>query len=271
MELEFPSQVIGMNSRETTGFLSFTFVLAILILLVFAILHWLHIPTGNFLDWLIGAASFWWLLVIVTVPWNIHFGAKAVLAEAAESQTIGITVDRPQLRYVQQLAQRSLWAALALHLFSALGLYLLAATGVSAIGYYSSGAALLLTALRPAIGLYDYLAARLSNIGQTFKYPREDIVELRDRVHQLSDRLQTMEYQLNTEHPDSLVATQQRTLTALRQDLSQLSSAHEDLKVTNQAEHDRLSREARTAIAQLSTDGQMLEHVREIIRFFKEA
>jgi hypothetical protein len=32
-----------------------------------------------------------------------------------------------------------------------------------------------------------------------------------------------------------------------------------------------LSREARQAIAQLTTDGQFLDHVREIIRFFKTA
>jgi hypothetical protein len=32
-----------------------------------------------------------------------------------------------------------------------------------------------------------------------------------------------------------------------------------------------MSREARAAVAQLSTDGQFLEHVREILRFFKSA
>ena len=35
-------------------------------------------------------ACFWWLLLIVTVPWNIHFEAKEVLAEAAESKQKGV-------------------------------------------------------------------------------------------------------------------------------------------------------------------------------------
>jgi hypothetical protein len=43
------------------------------------------------------------------------------------------------------------------------------------------------------------------------------------------------------------------------------------LRATNERDHDRLSRESRQAIAQLSTDSQVLEHVREIIRFFKGA
>jgi hypothetical protein len=122
----------------------------ILVLLAFSVLQWFHIPTGNFLDWVIGGASFWWLLVIVTVPWNVHFQAKEVLAEGAQSTEKGIPVDEKQLEYVKVLARRSLFVALALHLFSAVGLYTLAATGISAVGYISSGAALLLTGLRPA-------------------------------------------------------------------------------------------------------------------------
>lgn len=150
-------------------------------------------------------------------------------------------------------------------------LYGLAAAGISAIGYLSSIAALLLTVLRPAIAFYQYLASRLAEIGQIFKYPREDVVELRQRVESLEAAIAEINYQLNLDNPDGLLATQQRTLTAMRQDLTQLAAAHEDLKATNQADHDRLSREARNAIAQLSTDGQVLEHVREIIRFFKAA
>ncbi len=253
------------------GFLSFSVGLSILVLLVFGILQWLHIPSGSFLDWLIGAASFWWLTVIVTVPWNIYFEAKAVLADAAESQRKGIPVEQQQVDYAATITQRSLLVAITLHVLSAIGLYGLAAMGISAIGYLSSGAALLLTALRPAVGLYAYLANRLGAIRQMLRYPREDVVELRDRLMRLEANVTQLEYQLNLEHADSFAATQQRLLTALRQDLTQLASAQEDLKVTNQVEHERLSREARNAIAQLSIDGQVLDHVREIVRFFKNA
>ncbi|MBD2250697.1 hypothetical protein [Nostoc parmelioides] len=245
--------------------------IVITVLLAFSVLQWFHVPAGSFLDWVIGGASFWWLLVIVTVPWNIHFQAKQVLAEAAQSREKEIPVDERQVRYVQGLAKRSLWVALALHLFSAIGLYLLAATGISAVGYISSGAALLLTILRPAIRAYEYIYARLTMISQEWKYPHEDIVELRHRFVELEEKVKVLEDQFNLEQPYSLAATQQRFGEETRRDLAKIAANLEELRATNQTEHERLSREARNAIAQLSTDGQFLDHVREIIRFFKTA
>ena len=245
--------------------------IVVVVLTAFGLLQWLHIPAGNFLDWVIGGASFWWLLVIVTVPWNVHFQAKEVLAEAAQSTEKGIPVDEKQVKYVTLLAKRSLWVAIALHLFSAVGLYTLAVTGISTVGYISSGAALLLTILRPAIRAYEYLYARLAMIRQEWKYPREDIFELRDRFSILEQKIQSLEDQLNPEQPYSLPATQQRFAEETRRDLARIAANLEELRATNQTEHERLAREARNAIAQLSTDGQFLDHVREIIRFFKTA
>ena len=245
--------------------------IVVVVLAAFGLLQWLHIPAGNFLDWVIGGASFWWLLVIVTVPWNVHFQAKEVLAEAAQSKEKGIPVDEKQVKYVTVLAKRSLWVAIALHLFSTVGLYTLAATGISTVGYISSGAALLLTILRPAIRAYEYLYARLAMIRQEWKYPREDIVELRDRFSILEQKIQSFEEQLNPEQSYSLPATQQRFAEETRRDLARIAANLEELRATNQSEHERLGREARNAIAQLSTDGQFLDHVREIIRFFKTA
>ncbi|MGF1523032.1 MAG: hypothetical protein ACFBSF_12015 [Leptolyngbyaceae cyanobacterium] len=266
-----------MTFKDIGGFLIFSSSLALLLLLVFGVLQWLHIPSGSFLDWMIGIASFWWLLVIVTVPWNIHFAAKKVLTEADESRQRGIPVEVTQLNYVGKVARWSFWSAIALHGLSALGLYGLAAGDVSAIGYIGSIAALLLTGLRPAVSLCQYLIDRLQTIQRIIKYPREDVVDLKQRLAKLETTLTTLAYQLNldtddsVEHPDSWATMQKQTLAALRRDFTQLAVGIEDLRVTNQADHDRLAREARNAIAQLSTDSQFLEHVREIIRFFKAA
>jgi hypothetical protein len=242
-----------------------------LLLAVFGLLQWFHIPAGNFLDWIIGGASFWWLLIIVTVPWNIHFQAKQVLAEGEQSKQKGIPVDEKQQKYVKVLAKRSLITAIALHIVSALGLYILAATGISAVGYISSGAALLLTVLRPSISAYEYLYARLLMIRQEWQYPREDINELRNRFYTLEETVKRLEEQLNPEFPYSIVATQQTYVDESRKELARLAANVEKLRATNETEHERLSSEARQAISQLSTDGQFLDHVREIIRFFKTA
>ncbi len=161
--------------------------------------------------------------------------------------------------------------AIFLHIVSTIGLYTLAATGISAVGYISSGAALLLTGLRPAISAYEYLYQRLTTIGKELRYPREDIVELRDRFFTIEETVQRMEKQLNPENPDSLAAKQQANTNETRKDLATIKATIEELRATNVREHERLSQESKQAIAQLSTDGQFLEHVREIIRFFKAA
>lgn len=256
------------------NFLSLWFGLISLIgltLLTFAGLQWLHLPVGNLADWLIGSACFLWLVLIVTVPWNIHFQAKSVLAEAEQSTDRNIPVEPQKLRYVQRLAQRSLGVAIALHLLSAIGLYTLSATGITPIGYISAGAALLLTALRPAIAAYGYFMTRLSIIQGAITYPREDVVTLRGQVTELEITTKHLQDQLDQEQPHSWAATQQVQWDELRRDLARLATGLEELKATNLAEHHQLSREAQQAIAQLSADSQFLDNVREIIRFFKTA
>ena len=252
-------------------FISSTISIVVVTLLAFSVLQWFHISAGNFLDWVIGGASFWWLLVIVTVPWNIHFKAKETVFDAEQSLEKEIPVDKKQLKYVKVLVRRSLIIAVVLHILSAIGLYTLAVTGISAVGYISSGAALLLTGLRPAISAYEYLYTRLTTIGQELKYPREDIVELRYRFTTIEETVKRMEEQLNPENPYSLEAKQQTYLNETRKELANIAANIEGLRATNKTEHERLSRESKQAIAQLSTDGQFLEHVREIIRFFKSA
>src|SRR5919199_3049560 len=207
----------GRLTQMYYNFIGFSFGLGVLVLLAFGILQWMHVPAGSFLDWVIAVAIFEWLLVIVTVPWNIHFEAKAVLDDAAVSAEKGITVDEKQVKYAKVVAERSLIIAIALHLLSAVGLYTLAATGISVVGYVSSGAALLLTFLRPAIRTYEYLAARLAMIRQELTYPREDVWELRNRFTTLEETLKRIEEQLDPEEPYSWVATVSSTGTFFKQ------------------------------------------------------
>jgi len=161
--------------------------------------------------------------------------------------------------------------AIGLHLLSAIALYALAATGISAVGYLSSGAALLLTILRPAIRGYQYLAARLTMIRSQFLHPREDIVELRNRFANVESTVKNLEATFNSNDPNSWVAVQERQQEATRIELTRLAASLENLRSTNQAEHTKLERDAESAIAQLTDDGRFLNHVREILRFFKEA
>lgn len=76
----------------------------ILSVLVFGGLQGLHIPAGSFLDWVVGIASFAWLLVIVTVPWNIYFEAKEAYSDANLSAERGIRIDERQVNSDLQIS-----------------------------------------------------------------------------------------------------------------------------------------------------------------------
>jgi hypothetical protein len=243
--------------------------LIFLALIAFTVLHWLGIPTGNWVDWLVGMAIFEWLIVVVTVPWNIYFAAKNTAEDGRESIARGITVDESQIAYAEGVSLRSLWVAIVLHLVSAVGLYLLSYRGITPLGYLGSGAALLLTLLRPAVSTYEYLAERLRTMRQQFEYPRADIITLQDRLGNLELQVTRIEQKLDLEEPTSFASEQQRRWEIDRSEIAKLGATINALQATNDLEHDRLSREAKQAISQITVDGQFLEHVREIIRFFK--
>jgi hypothetical protein len=248
------------------SFIGFGFSSGFLALLVFFILQWLQIPTGSLVDWLVGVGSFWWVLAVVTIPWNIYFEAEETKAEALVSKQNNIALDPKQLAYVRKVARLALMVAIALHIFSALGLYGLSAWGISPVGYVSSVAILLFTALRPGVRAYQYLAHRLMSIRQQIHYPREDVLELRHRVANLELNIQSL-----GERVDHNTETHQTEWQRLRQELATFRAALEQLQANNEAAHRQLAREAEGAIAQLSEDSQTLNHVRELIRFWKEA
>lgn len=139
------------------------------------------------------------------------------------------------------------------------------------MGYVSAFATLLLTFLRPSARFYQYLATRLAIIRQEIQYPREDVWELRGRVSQLESTAQALERQLDPDQEDSLVSIHKTEWERLRRETAQLRANLEQLQTSNDTAHQRLAREAEAAIAQLTEDSKILNHVREIIRFWKQA
>ena len=247
------------------------FALAVLIL-GFALMTWLRVPVGGLGDWVVGLLAGAWLLAVVVVPWDVHFKARAVLADAGPTRDRGLAVDDRQVAYVRRVATASLWVAIGLHVGSAAVLFDLARTGVSRVGYPAAVLALLLTALRPAAAAYRYLADRLHAIGEQWKYPVADVVELRSRVDAAEVQLKGIDRDvLDADNADSLAATAKAAAAANRDAIAAVSAELAEVKAANAADHDRLAREARSAVAQLSADGQFLDHVRELIRFWKQA
>lgn len=249
-------------------FISTTALLTLLILLLFAILRWLDLDAGSFVDWMIGIVTFWWLLIVVIVPWNIYFQTKAILHKAKLPADERITIKPEHITYAQTWERRALFISIGLHIFSAIGLYFVA-QNVSSVGYIGAVLALLLTALRPVVSGYEYLTAQFSNIDQRSRFPYDNVYQMQDELRQFKKQVAYLESQFDAKNENSWTRQHQQNSEAMRERLDKLSIAVNELRVSNQADHDRLTREAQNVVAQLSEDGQFLNHVREIIRFVK--
>ena len=258
-------------STSLGGFVSGLFFMALAALLLFFGLNWLHVPVGNLIDWLIGVAILWWLGVITTLPWNAHFAALAVVEEAAESRSKGIAVNEDHAAFARRVATRFRAVAVGLHLLTAAGLFVLARYQLVPLGYPAAGAALALTFARPAARAYDHLRNRLSLMQHQVHYPREDVVELRNRVQELETQFKTVTSSLDATEVDSWAYRLAQTEAATQRHLDRLDGLLEELTRQNARDHEALTRQISQEIAKLSEDAQFLNQVRELIRFVKAA
>ncbi len=260
-----------MSSKSSSYWVyNFAAGVIFLVLLVFGIMKLLSLETGALIDWLIGIGTFAWLMTIVTVPWDIYFEAREVLNEASLSLQKQIEFDASQLPYVKQVRRWSLTGALVLHFVSAILLYWIAWADISVVGYFGAGAALLLTLLRPAIRAYEYISARLANIRQEITYPRDDLAKLLNSLEDLKLRMEDIEIRMDTEKEDSWL---RRTEFRLEENTHLIRSTRQELEnfqQNNAQDHERIMKETRHAVAQLSEDGKFIDNLVEIIRFIKK-
>lgn len=227
---------------------------------------WLHLPTAPSLDAVIGLVTLLWLFFIVTVPWNMYFQARQVLYEAQVSRGRSIAVDPAATSYAQRWSRIALAIALGLHILTAAALCGAALSGVGFIGWFGAGASILLTLLRPGVRAYAHVRDRLSRLVREIEVPREDAVDLRHRVKQLEEQLRAL-----TQEHQGLAERSARHL----QQLDQRATDGCDQQIAF-AEHMRLEllrveRDAKNTVAQVLGDAAIVGHVRELVRFFKQA
>ncbi len=249
-------------------------IFGIIVLMLLGSVAWIFIHgfgTVAPLDWIIALLTLLWLIGIVTVPWNIYFQTRAILVEAEESKKRDISVEEHKIAYAKRWSERALVLALVLHLATALGMYFLAAFGVSFIGYFGAGAALMLTVVRPVVRGYEYVRKRLATIREETTYPREDVVSLKAQVEDMKATLEMLEKRLDASDSDSWAAKQEQNMEALRTKLDLIRHRIDDALETNKLDHEKISRDAQNAMAQAMADAAIVNHVREIVRFFKEA
>jgi regulator of replication initiation timing len=244
---------------------------SLLVLALYLVLNYLHMTVGTFLDWAIGLAAFWWLIGITTVPWNMYFSAKEVINESEVSTNKGIGISATNIAYAHKLSKRFFTLALALHIISAIGLYLIAYFDITEVGYFAAIAAVLLTFLRPLVRFYDYVVHRLQLMRHEIKYPRDDVYELNKKLAAAEQSIEAYDTLFNFQNETSWVSQQQQHIETLKAKILQLNLELDALKLQNQKDHDRLSRNTADEIAKLSEDAKFLNQVRDLVRFVKNA
>ncbi|TMR17654.1 hypothetical protein ETD86_22955 [Nonomuraea turkmeniaca] len=166
-------------------------------LLVTLLTAWLILYAGVALSTLVslglGAISLLWLLVILTVPWNLCFTARHVVHEIQVSREAGIEVARHREEEAGSIARRMLALAISGHVVSAVVIAIITYFSGAQVGYYFAAFYLLATCFRP-IGAYtSHLRDRIKTLGREVRYPRADVLALRDQVaalHATTERLE---------------------------------------------------------------------------------
>jgi hypothetical protein len=156
--------------------------LAVFAGLIAVVASFVKVPGRTLLDVGLGAVSFYWLLIITTVPWNLYFRARQVRHEIGASRERGIVVPEGREDEVRRWERRLRWLAVAGHVLSAAVVAGVTWASGHVLGYYFAVFYLLSGAFRPAGAYLGYVRARIASLLKETKFPHDDVVELTTRL-----------------------------------------------------------------------------------------
>ncbi|MBL1075874.1 hypothetical protein JK358_15870 [Nocardia sp. 2] len=172
---------------------------AALLAIVLAVLAiWADLDAQTVVGVGLGFIAFFWLIVILTVPWNLYFAARQAAHRLSAVQVREIPVSPASVTEVASLTKRLLAMAVGSHLVTAAIALVVSLAFGYVLGYYIAGFFLGSIVFRPAAAYFAYLRSRIASISQDVAYPPDDVVELRSRVRAVSDRLEALESALSS-------------------------------------------------------------------------
>jgi hypothetical protein len=244
--------------------------------------HLAGVPLSTQLTIGAGGVALAWLVVLVTVPWNLYFAARRAVAEMAVSRERGITVRAAYNTEARQLARRMLRFALGAHFATALLTAVITFVSGATAGYYFAGFYLLSTAVRPAAAYLADVRERITTMTRETKHPRDDIASLKLRVDVLAGTLTELRVELQRVTDESRrtasaladdIAHARQLLTA---DLSRLQDAQADDRAAARSRHDDLGRRIDQMVRRIEAtlDGigdhqELLTGIRALVRMIR--
>ena len=184
-----------------------------------------RVPAVTLLTVAAVAVALSWLVVLVTVPWNLYRARRAA-QEMAVSRDRGIAVRSAYDAEARRISDRMLRFALGGHVGTAIAATVIAYISGNKTGYYVAGIFLLATMFRPASAYFFHVRERIKVFTRESKHPRDDVITLRARMDEVSALARRTADDLP--HTQATLAdTIQHTRNLLGADLSRLRETQE--------------------------------------------
>jgi hypothetical protein len=213
------------------------------------------VATGRPLDWVMGGLCLLWLILILKAPWDLYFQAQRVAFEIQRSKERNIPIVAEREEYIRALRRRLGWLAVGAHVVSAALVAAITYYAQGKVGYFFTAFYLVSTVFRPAVAGYVYLWRKLTAIGEEVKYPREDIVEVREKLQWQEDAIRALTSQM------------EQCREELQQELQRREAETYELRQTTHA----LSREFERTVSRLTDTQEVIKGIQAFVRLVSQA
>jgi Na+/melibiose symporter-like transporter len=267
-----------MSKNSSTRVIAWWFVVlaaALLALLVAWAARVVRVPTATLLTIAVVAVALSWLVVLVTVPWNLYFAARRAAQEMAVSRDRGITVRADYDDEARRISRRMLRFALGGHVGTAIAAAVIAYASGNKTGYYVAGIFLLATMFRPASAYLFHVRERIGVFTRESMQPRDDVITLGERMDEVSALARQSADDLHRIQA-SLADTVAHNRNLLGADLSRLRETQEADRAQAQARHDELKRQLDQMVRRIEAtlDGisdhqELLTGLRALVRMVR--
>jgi hypothetical protein len=172
----------GSSAASCLGAVVSFLIVGVLVAGAIVLIFEVDVSAAEFLSFAVGALCLAWMIVLLVVPWNVHFQARELIKEIGTSRDAGLEVKPGREEEVRRIARRTLWVAIGGHLLSAAVITVITYFAGSVIGYYFAGFYLVSTLFRPAHAWFVHLHGRLTAMLQEVRHPRDDVLDLKERI-----------------------------------------------------------------------------------------
>ncbi|MGW1988561.1 hypothetical protein [Embleya sp. NPDC001921] len=207
-----------------------------------------------------GALCLFWLIAVLTVPWNLYFRARQLIREIAISREKGLAVPEARDPEARRIARRLLWGAIGAHVVSAAVIAVVTWASGGVVGYWFAGFYLLSTLFRPSQAYLEHLGQRLRSMLREVTHPREDVLALIDRVATLESKVESLD-----ERTRELSETVAQLRTATEQDAERATERHHatDRKI------DALGRRFEDTVSRLTDNQEVISGIKAFLRLLR--